>query len=197
VSIDKLFACFDKYLPLNEVEMEDVAKRVSQRRIKRRQFLLQEDEVCRHYTFVAEGCFKVFQVDQRGVEHNLQFAAENDWIMIVDSFYAEKKSSVYVEAIEPSVILQLSRPDLIHLYRTYPKFDRNFRVITETRLAELEKRMLQTISSTAEERYLSFLDQHPALSQRLPNTQIASYLGITPEFLSKIRKEISQKTGHP
>jgi CRP-like cAMP-binding protein len=193
VSIDQLFASFDRYLPLDEPEKEDLKKRAVERKIKRRQFILQEDDVCRHYTFVVEGCFKVFQIDGKGAEHNLQFAAENDWIMIIDSFYAEKKSSVFIEAVEPSIILQLSRPDLVYFFRTYPKFDRNFRVIVETRFAELENRLLQMISSTAEERYLAFLRQYPALSQRLPNTQIASYLGITPEFLSKIRKDISKK----
>jgi CRP-like cAMP-binding protein len=193
VSKEKLFASFNRYLPLDEPEKADLRMRVVERRIKRRQFILQEDEVCRHYTFVADGCFKVFQVDKKGVEHNLQFAAENDWIMIIDSFYSEKKSNVFIEAIEPSTICQISRPDLIYFVRTYPKFDRNFRVIVETRFAELENRFLQIVSATAEERYLAFLRQYPALSQRLPNTQIASYLGITPEFLSRIRKKIFTK----
>ena len=197
MSIDKLFTSFDKYIPLGEPERADLKERAIERRIKRRQLILTEDEVCRHYTFVVDGCFKVFQVDKKGVEHNLQFAAENDWIMIIDSFYSGKKSNVNIEAIEPSTIFQLSRPDLVYFLRTYPKFDRNFRVIVETRFVELENRLLQVISSTAEERYLSFLRQYPTLSQRLPNTQIASYLGITPEFLSKIRKEISQKRSHP
>lgn len=193
MSIENLFAGFDKYLPLDEPEKADLRIRAMERKIKRRQFILHEEDACRHYTFVAEGCFRVFQVDPKGVEHNLQFAAEGDWIMIIDSFYAEKKSNVNIEAIEPSTIFQLSRPDLIYFFRTYPKFDRNFRVIVETRFAELENRVLQMISSTAEERYLAFLRQYPALSQRLPNTQIASYLGITPEFLSKIRKDIAGK----
>ena len=191
--IEKLFASFDNYLPLDEPEKADLKIRAVERRIKRRQFILLEDEVCKHYTFVVNGCFRVYQVDKKGVEHNLQFAAENDWIMIIDSFYSEKRSNVNIEAIEPSTIFQISRPDLIYFFRTYPKFDRNFRVIVETRFAELENRLLQMISSTAEERYLAFLRQYPALSQRLPNTQIASYLGITPEFLSKIRKDISRK----
>ena len=197
MSIDKLFASFDRYLPLDEPERADLKERATERKIKRRQLILTEDEVCKHYTFVMDGCFKVYQVDKKGVEHNLQFAAENDWIMIIDSFYSEKKSKVNIEAVEPSTIFQISRPDLIYFFRTYPKFDRNFRVIVETRFTELENRVLQIVSSTAEERYLTFLRQYPALSQRLPNTQIASYLGITPEFLSKIRKEISQKKGHP
>lgn len=198
MTIQKLFANFDNYLPLDEGERDDLSKRVVERRIKRRQFILQENDVCRHYTFVAEGCFRKFQVDKKGVEHNLQFAAENDrpaarWIMEIDSFYAEKPSRVYIEAIEPSVILQITKPDLLYLFMHNPKFDRNFRVIIENRFVELENRILQAISSTAEERYVTFLDQYPNLSQRLPNTQIASYLGITPEFLSKIRKEIAKK----
>jgi len=97
VSIDKLFASFDRYLPLDEPERADLKERAIERRIKRRQLILTEDEVCRHYTFVADGCFKVFQVDKKGVEHNLQFAAENDWIMIIDSFYSEKKSKVNID----------------------------------------------------------------------------------------------------
>ena len=197
MSIEKLIASFNRYLPLDEPEKADLKERAIERKIKRRQIILTEDEVCRHYTFVAAGCFKVFQVDNKGIEHNLQFAAENDWIMIIDSFYSEKKSKVNIEAIEPSTIFQISRPDLVYFFRTYPKFDRNFRVIVETRFAEMENRLLQIVSSTAEERYLSFLHQYPGLSQRLPNTQIASYLGITPEFLSKIRKELSQRTGYP
>lgn len=193
MAIDILFASFDKYLPLNAAEREDLSKRVIERKIKRRQFILQEGEICKHYTFVAAGCFKKFYVDEKGTEHNLQFIAENDWIMEIDSFFGEKPSRVYIEAIEPSVILQLAKTDLIDLYMNNPKFGRVFRVIVETRLVELENRVLQSISSTAEERYLSFLSQYPHLSSRLPNTQIASYLGITPEFLSKVRKDLSKK----
>jgi CRP-like cAMP-binding protein len=193
VSIDKLLSSFDNYLPLNEAEREDLGGRVIERKIKRRQFILQEDDVCKHYTFVAEGCFKKFQVDDKGTEHNLQFAAEGDWLMEIDSFYFDKPSRVYIEAIEPSVIFQINKPDLFHLFTNNPKFDRNFRVIVENRFVELENRILQAISSTAEERYLAFIKQYPHLLSRLPNTQIASYLGITPEFLSKVRKDLSRK----
>ena len=190
---EKLFASFDQYLPLNAAEREDLATRVTERRIKRRQFILQEGDICRHYTFVAEGCFKKFQVDQKGTEHNLQFAAENDWIMEIDSFYNEKPSRVYLEAMEPSVILQINKAELFTLFTGNPKFDRNFRVIVEEKFIELQTRLLQNFSSNAEQRYLDFLEQYTELSSRLPNTQIASYLGITPEFLSKIRKDISLK----
>jgi CRP-like cAMP-binding protein len=193
VSIKNLFNSFDNYLPLDEDEKADLAGRVTERNIKRRQFILQEGDVCKHYTFVAEGCFKKFYADRNGVEHNLQFAAENDWIMEIDSFYNEKPSRVFIEAMEPSVILQIKKADLLQMFVSNPKFDRNFRVIVETRLVEMENRVLQSISSTAEERYLSFIAQYAHLMQRLPNTQIAAYIGITPEFLSKLRKDISKK----
>ena len=192
-NLEKLFTSFNNYLPLDAAEREDLGRRVIQKKIKRRQFILQEHDVCRHYTFVVEGCFKKFQVDKNGTEHNLQFAAENDWIMEIDSFFFEKPSRVYVEAVEPSVILQISKAELLYLFTNNHKFDRNFRVIVENRFVEIENRVLQAISSTAEERYLSFIRQYPKLTSRLPNTQIASYLGITPEFLSKIRKDISRK----
>ncbi len=190
---EKLFASFEQYLPLNAAEREDLATRVTERRIKRRQFILQEGDICRYYTFVAEGCFKKFQVDLKGTEHNLQFAAENDWIMEIDSFYNEKPSRVYLEAMEPSVIIQINKVDLFTLFTSNPKFDRNFRVIMENRFVEQENRILQAISSTAEERYIYFLTQYAKLAQRLPNTQIASYLGITPEFLSRMRKQLTKR----
>ena len=142
---------------------------------------------------MVEGCLKMYGVDNNGYEHNLQFAAENDWIADIGSLHKERPSQLYIEAIEPSLILQIARKDLWHLYNNYPKFDRNFRVIIENKFVELQNRVLQNISSTAQERYETFLEQYPDLSNRLPNTQIASYLGITPEFLSKIRNERRHK----
>ena len=95
--------------------------------------------------------------------------------------------------MEQSVILQIKKPDLIYLYANYLKFDRNIRVIIENKYVEIQNRLLQNISSNAEDRYEAFLKQYPNLYARLPNTQIASYLGITPELLSKIRNNISKK----
>ena len=190
---DKLIQYFDNYLPLDQREKEELQNCVTERHIKRRQFILQHGDVCKHYSFVVSGCFKMYGVDKNGLEHNIQFAAEDDWISDIGSFHSEKASGLYIEAMEPATILQIEKSNLIYLYTNYPKFDRNFRVIIENKFVELQNRVLQNISSTAEERYLSFLDQYPTLSNRIPNTQIASYLGITPEFLSKIRNQISHK----
>ncbi|MFX3625816.1 MAG: Crp/Fnr family transcriptional regulator [bacterium] len=191
--IEKLIAYFDNLVPLTDEEKEKLSKRVSERRIKRRQFLLQEGDICKHYNFIIEGCCKMYGVDEKGGEHNIQFAAENDWITDIGSFHSGSPSKLYIEAIEPSIVLQIAKPDLLFFYEDNITFNRNFRVLIENKFVELQNRVLQNISSTAEERYLAFIAQYPQLYNRLPSTQIASYLGITPEFLSKIRKEITSK----
>lgn len=170
-----------------------LAERIKPRNIKRKQMILQEGFVCKHYTFVEKGCFKMYGIDEKGTEHNLMFAAENDWVADLGSFYSGKPSKLFIEAIEPSTILQIEKQDLLYLFVHSPKFDRNFRVIVEEKFIELQNRLLQNFSSNAEQRYLDFLEQYTELALRLPNTQIASYLGITPEFLSKIRKNRTLK----
>ena len=192
-ALNKLVSHFDDYVALDRKEKDELSQRVKERKIKRKQFILQENDICRHYSFIAEGCFKMYGIDKSGREHNLQFAAENDWIADLGSFHSEKPSKLYIEALEPAVIIQLEKKDLLFFYVNYPKFDRNFRVMIENKFIELQNRVLQNISSTAEERYLAFLEQYPSLSNRLPGTQIASYLGVTPEFLSKIRRDITSK----
>ena len=191
--IEKLFASFKQYLPLNQQEKLDLSKRVTERNIKKRQFILAENDVCRNYSFVAEGCFKKYYIDKKKTEHNLQFIMEGEWIMEIDSFYNEKPSRVYIEALENSVIYQIGKNDLLHLFVKNPKFDRNFRVFSEKRILELETRVLNALSSSAEERYLAFLKQYPELPCHISNVQIASYLGITPEFFSRLRKLIGSR----
>lgn len=188
----KLIEYFQQYIPLTDVEITLITQRTQVRNIKRRQLILQEGFVCNHYFFVVEGCFKMYGVDDKGNEHNLQFAAENDWIMDIGSFHSRKISQLFIQAIEPSKIIQIEQQDLYFLYVTIPRLDRFFKVIVENKFVALQNRLLQTFSSNAEQRYLSFLEHYTNLTNRLPNSQIASYLGITPEFLSKIRKKISK-----
>ncbi|WP_225309590.1 Crp/Fnr family transcriptional regulator [Larkinella humicola] len=164
--------------------------------MKCRQAILQEGFPCQHYSFVLGGCFRMFAVDRKGVDHTIQFAAETNWIADIGSFHSEKPSGLFIEAIEPSLILQIEKQDLYFLCTNIPKLDRIFKVIIENKDVELQTRFLQTISSTAQERYLTFLEQYPALALRLSNTPIASYLGITPEFLNKIRKDLATAQRH-
>lgn len=192
-AIKNLVSYFDRYLSLSDEESRALTSRLTERKIKRKQYILQEGDLCKYFTYVVEGCLKMYGVDKSGTEHNLLFAAENDWITDLDSLHKERPSKLCIEAIEPTTVLLISKGDLWYLYTHHPNFNRNFRVIIEDKYIELQNRLLQTFSTTAYERYESFLEQYPNLSNRLPNTQIASYLGITPEFLSKIRNERSGK----
>ena len=193
MNINKLIESFSNDIfPLGEEEINQLKSKFKERQIKRRQFILQEGDVCKHYTYVSEGCLKLYKIDQSGKERNLQFSIENEWISDLGSLYSETPSEVYIEAIEQSTILQIELKDLVHLYTHFPNIDRNFRVIIENSFIALQKRMFQNISATAEERYLYFLETRPNLFNRISNVQIASYLGVTPEFLSAIRKKIAK-----
>lgn len=162
----------------------------TERKVRKKQYLLQEGDVCQFNTFVVEGCFRMFRVDDQGKEHNLQFAIENWWILNMESFYFGTPSKLNIEALEHSVVCQIKKEDQFKLFVDYPKFNRIFRVLSENALIASQKRVLQNISSTAEERYLDFLVQYPQLFNRISNAQIASYIGVTPEFLSAIRKRL-------
>ncbi|NML65999.1 Crp/Fnr family transcriptional regulator [Hymenobacter sp. RP-2-7] len=177
------------YFPLNAQEAEALAAYCTRRQIKRRQLLLQTGEICRHVYFVVAGCLRLYAVDTGGKAHNLQFAVENEWLSDLASFYAEQPSGVFIEALESTSVLQISHDDLLDLFVRFHKFDRNFRILIERQYLQLQDRLLQSISTPAEARYRAFLAQYPHWAARLPNTQIAAYLGITPEFLSKIRRD--------
>lgn len=192
--IEILLKSFDNFFSLDKGEQEKVTQLFNSRAYKRRALLLNEGDICDHYTFVTSGCFRMYAVDEKGKEHNLQFATENNWIMDFQSFYERKPSKLYIEAMEPCEVLQITHEDLLYLYTYYHKFDRNFRIIIERKYIEFQNRILESISIPAEQRYENFRDKYPELIQRIPNTQIASYLGITPEFLSKIRKQIGRKS---
>lgn len=192
MQIEPLIAYFNRLLPLSEDEIFFVKGVFTERRIKRRQFILQEGDVCKHNTFVVKGCFRMYMVDENAKEHNLQFAIEHWWIGDIGSFHSEEPSALYIEAIENSVILQIKKEDQLRLFVQYPKFNRIFRVITENALVSSQRRILQNIGSTAEERYLDFMKRYPHFFNRISNVQIASYLGVTPEFLSTIRKRLAK-----
>ena len=192
MTTETLIIYFENHLPLSGEEKAVLEEVFKERRIRRRQYLLQEGDVCTHNTFVVEGCFRMFMVDEKGKEHNLQFAVENWWIGDIGSFHSEEPSKLNIEALEHSLVLQIRKEDQLKLFVDFPKFNRIFRVFTENALVSAQRRILQNISSTAEERYLDFLSRHPGFFNRISNIQIASYLGVTPEFLSTIRKKIAR-----
>ncbi len=187
-----LLAYFGRILPLDENEKALVTAKFSLRLFRKRQYVLQEGDECTHFYFVVTGCLRMYRIDESGSIHILQFAPENYWINDLKSFHGLKPSTLNIDALEDTVVFQITRDDLITLYLQAEKFNRIFRVLLENSFVKLQDRLLQIISSVAEDRYQSFLDSYPDLANRLSQVQIASFLGITPEFLSRLRKRRSQ-----
>jgi CRP-like cAMP-binding protein len=188
-SIDPLIQYFEGLIPLNGEEKELVMELFKPRLYRRRQYILQEGDVCNHMNFVVRGCLRMYKIDEKGNTHIIQFASENWWTTDIGSFHGRTPSELNIDALEDTMLLQISHEHLIALYTKAPKFDRIFRVLIENSYVGLQKRMLQSISSTADERYDLFLNTYAHLLNRLSQTQIASFLGITPEFLSRIRNK--------
>lgn len=180
---------FSRMLPLSKEETELLESKFHPRLYRKRQFILQEGDVCNVFNFVISGCLRMYKADESGGTHIIQFAVENHWISDLGSFYKQEPSVMSIEAVEDTTVLQIKHNDLLELYVRAPKFDRLFRVLMENNIVRMQDRLLQSISSDARVRYETFMKQYPSLANRIPNTYIASYLGVTPEFLSKIRNE--------
>lgn len=185
--IEPLLDYFQKVISLNSQEKQLVTELFKPRLYRKRQYVLQENDICNQCNFIVRGCLRMYKVDPGGNTHIIQFAAENGWIMDLGSFHERTPSELNIDALEDTMVLQISYDNLLLLYTKEPKFDRIFRVLIENSYVSLQKRLLQNISSTAEAKYLSFLHEYPHLTNRLPQTQIASFLGLTPEFLSRLR----------
>lgn len=182
-----------QHISLSETEFTNFCGLFKNKSIKKKTFLLREGEICKFEGFVTKGLFRVFHIDNKGFEQVLYFAFENWWISDIDSFTNEKPSHLYIEALEDSEVLFISKKDKELAYNNISKIEKLFRVMTQKTHIALQRRMIDSLSKTADQRYLDFIEKYPQLIQRLTNLQIAAYLGISHEFLSKIRKKIASK----
>jgi len=183
---------FDRLIPLSATEQQLITAKFHSHLFLKKQFALQHGEICEYFYFVVRGCLRLYKVDNEGVYHIMQFATENYWILDLTSFHKKQPALMNIDALEDTVVLRITYADLIDLYVKAPKFDRIFRVLLENHFMLQQQRMLQLFSSTAEERYQLFLQTYPHLLNRLSQVQIAAYLGITPEFLSRIRGRLAK-----
>ncbi len=184
------------HIPLTEEEATFFIAQITVRKVRKKQFLVHAGSVDRSTYFVNQGSVRAYYVDLNGHEHTIQLAIEGWWISDLQSFILQQPALLNVEAIEDSQILEIPHEKLQSLYQKVPKFERYFRIITQRAFASFQQRMLQNLSMSAEERYLAFQAQYPKLELRLPQKLIASYLGVSPEFLSKIKKRIFLKQHH-
>ena len=188
-SVEPLIQYFNQLIPLNSEEKQLVGDLFKPRLYRKRQYILQEGDVCTKFNFVVRGCLRMYKVDDKGNSHIIQFTSENWWLMDIGSFHGKTPSELNIDALEDTMVFQISYEDLIKLYTMAPKFNLIFRVLIENSFVALQKRLLQNISSTAEERYLSFMQSYSHLTNRLSQIQIAAFIGISPEFLSRLRNK--------
>lgn len=182
-----------KHISLSENETEAFVDLFEKKLIRKKEFLLREGEVCKFEGFVSSGLLRVYHIDQNGFDQILYFAIENWWITDIDSFTNGTPSQLSIEALEDSEVLLISKEDKEFAYENLPKIEKLFRVMTQKTHVALQRRMIDNLSKTADQRYIEFVEKYPKLGQRLSNIQVAAYLGITNVFLSNIRKKIALK----
>lgn len=192
---DLLITSLQQYIPLSDRDQQLIIACLRERKVKKGQFLVHEGAVSRCTNFVNEGSVRTYFIDLNGQEHIVQFAIEGWWISDLNSFILQVPATFNVQAIEDSVILELPFESLELLYEQIPKLERYFRIVTQRAFVAFQQRVVQNISMTAEDRYLAFQQKYPKIELRIPQRLVASYLGISAEFLSKIKKRLKEGKG--
>jgi len=182
-----------RHIHLSDEEFEQFSRPFVLQKFKRKETVLREGDFCLFEGFVVKGCFKVYYLNESGSGQTLYFAVEGWWITDIDSLINHVPSILNIEALEDSEVLMISKKDKERLYEDMPQIEKLFRIMNQQSSVALQRRILSLTGKTADKRYLEFLEKYPGLEQRLTQQQVASYLGITHEFLSKIRKKTSLK----
>ncbi len=181
----------ERFVSLSDEEKEAFAAIVEERRIKRKSFIVQPGFICKHQSHIVSGALRSFFITPDGNEHTIAIAIDDWWISDFYSYTSQTPASLYVEALEDCVIQQIAYENVERICDEHPRFERFFRLVAQKAFAFSQRRALSNIGKTAEERYLEYSEMYPQIIQRIPQYIIASYLGMTPEFLSKIRKNIA------
>lgn len=182
-----------RHISLDAIEENYFLSMLKPISINRKDFLLQAGEVCRYEYFITKGCLRCYHIDEEGTEHIILFAPEDWWIGDLYSLLTQTPARLHIDALENTEILAIAREDMEVLYERVPKFERFFRIIFQRAFIAQEQRIIQNLSSTAEERYEAFKLKYPGLVQRIAQKQIAAFLGITPVFLSMLRRKAISK----
>ncbi len=181
----------EQYIQLSDDEYSLLWENINTRKYLKGQFIVQQGDICKTENFVVKGCIKTFFVDEAGQEHISNFAVENWWASDLGSFISQTPADYNLQCLENTEVIQFTYEKLEELYLQIPKLERFFRIIIQKAYATSEKRIIRNFSLPAKERYLIFRNEYPLIEQRVPQYMVASYLGITKEFLSKIRKQIT------
>jgi len=185
----KLIYYFNKWIHLTPEEEELILSSFETTFIKKKKDILEVGEICNYIYFITKGCMRSYFVDAKGNEHIYQIRMDNNWISDLQSFFSQRPSLYYLEALEDTHLLRLSLDKMEELYEKVPKLERYFRILFQKAYINALERLNATMWDSAVDRYNEMLKEHPDMFQRVPLVYIASYLGITPESLSRIRKK--------
>ena len=190
---EQLFKSISQVVALSEEELDHCRSRFVPKKLRKRQYLLQEGDVCRYTVFVEKGLLRSYTVDDKGTEHILQFAFEGWWMADLYSFFTDEPSPYHMDAIEDCELLMIDRESWDSLLDHVPVLERYFRILIQNNLIATQRRLMGSMSETAEEKYIKLSQTFPEFIQRVPQHMIASYLGMTRETLSRTRSQMANK----
>lgn len=176
-----------RFITLSEEESDAFVDILRVTKVRKKEFVVQPEFVCRYKSYIVQGAMRSYFVDLNGQEHTIALAVEDWWISDFYSYIHQTPATLYVEALEDAVLVQIEFHAEEQLLERYPIFERFFRIFAQRGLAQLQRRMLSNLSMSAVERYEEYVEKYPAIAARVPQYALASFLGITTEFLSKIR----------
>ncbi|GAA4274656.1 Crp/Fnr family transcriptional regulator [Aquimarina gracilis] len=185
---DNLLQYIRRYIDISDSEFLVFSSYLSTLNLKKREQLLRSGDICRARYFITSGCLRLYYIDQKGHEQIMHFGIENWWLTNYDSLLNKIPSHLIIEAVEKTQVLELKEVSLQELYRKIPKMERFFRIIMERTYIATQRRIEFMYSMSGEEIFKGFIDANPEFVQRIPQYMLASYLGITPEYLSFLRK---------
>ena len=188
---DVLFSHILKKVSLTEEEKSLLKSFFNAKNLRKKEFLLQEGEICHYLSFVSKGLLRSYHIDEKGDEHMNLFAWEGWWSSDIYSFSFNEMAQFNIDALEDSELLLITRENLEEMTLQIPKMDRYFRILFQNSLATKERRLVSSNSYTAKEKYIQLAESNPQMIQRVPQNLIASYLGLAPETLSRIKKNIA------
>jgi len=183
----------DLIISLTPEERELFHSLLKFRRVRKRTYLLQDGDICDFEAYIVKGCIRTYYLSDDGTETILSFAVEDWWVSDPYSFTTQTPSNMFIESLEDCELLVIDHKSKATLYEKIPKFETLFRLLIQRSLFALQKRFHSLVSQTAEQRYLAFLEKYPQVVQRVPQNQIARYLGVSPEFLSKVRSSMHKR----
>jgi len=192
MSFDLLISSISRHISLAAEEVKFFTSLLKSKFLANGEFLLREGDICKYESFVIKGCLKTYYLDENGFEHIIDFSIEEWWADDLYSLLTQTASKSNIKAIEDTEILQIGKTDLELLYQKIPKFERFFRILFQNAYITQREQINQALSASAEERYLLFLKKKPYAEKRFAQKDIASYLGVTPQFLSTLKKKLGR-----